>query len=184
MKCSGQNNPEYRLSLQEPNLHTGWGCRLPSDLCYNKRDMITWLLLIPAATLFMAINVILGCYLFVRLGYGPPDWKTTLNLVVRVVVFQDRLNQGRDWLEKKAPWTDTFLDRLCVPKPIIIVEIPAVKPSVGEIPADEIPEHEELDTFMDTEAVNSGTFIEGGKHFPEKVVEQVLTDAEPQKSPI
>ena len=86
--------------------------------------MLTWLLIIPAATLFMAINVIVGCYVAIRLGYGPPDWKTALNLVVRLTTLQDRLNAGRDWLDKKAPWANKLLDRLHVPRPIVIVEVP------------------------------------------------------------
>ena len=91
---------------------------------YNGYCMITWLLLLPAAALFMAINVIVGCYVAIRFGYGPPDWKTALNLVVRVTTLQDRLNAGRDWLDKKAPWADKFLNRLHVPRPIVIVEVP------------------------------------------------------------
>jgi|GEM_PF-2173159 len=83
-----------------------------------------WLLLLPAAALFMAINVIVGCYVAIRFGFGPPDWKTALNLVVQVTTLQDRLNEGRDWLDKKAPWTDKFLNRLHVPRPIVIVEVP------------------------------------------------------------
>jgi len=72
----------------------------------------------------MAINVIVGCYVAIRLGYGPPDWKTALNLVVRLTTLQDRLNAGRDWLDKKAPWANKLLDRLHVPRPIVIVEVP------------------------------------------------------------
>ena len=86
--------------------------------------MITWLLFLPAVALFMAINIIIGCYVAIRLGYGPPDWKIALNLVVRVTTLQDRLNAGRDWLDQKAPWADKFLNRLHIPKPIIIVEVP------------------------------------------------------------
>ena len=86
--------------------------------------MMTWLLFIPAATLFMVINVIIGCYVAIRLGYGPPDWKAALNLVVRLTTLQDRLNAGRDWLDVKAPWANKVLDRLHVPRPIIIVDVP------------------------------------------------------------
>ena len=86
--------------------------------------MLTWLLLIPTVALFVAINIIIGCYVTTRFGYGPPDWKTALNLVVSVPALQDRLNAGRDWLETKAPWADKFLDRLNVPKPIVIVDFP------------------------------------------------------------
>jgi hypothetical protein len=97
--------------------------------------MLTWLLLIPVAALFVAINIIVGCYAAIRLGYGPPDWRTALNLVVRITTLQDRLNASRDWLDKKAPWADKLLDRLRVPKPIIIVD-----PSEEEKATDDIDE--------------------------------------------
>jgi len=86
--------------------------------------MVAWLLILFVGTLFMVINIFIGCYVAIRLGYGPPDWKTALNLVVRLTTLQDRLNAGRDWLDKKAPWADKYLDRLHVPRPIIIVEMP------------------------------------------------------------
>ena len=82
--------------------------------------------------LFAAINVIVGCYVTIRLGYGPPDWKTALNLVVPVTTLQDRLNAGRDYLEKKAPWADKLLVRLRVPRPIIIVVPPEEKEENNE----------------------------------------------------
>jgi len=100
--------------------------------------MLTWLLLIPIATVFVAINIIIGCYVTIRLGYGPPDWKTALNLVVRLTTLQDRLNASRDWIDKKAPWADKLLVRLRVPKPIIIVEVP--EPEEKEETTDEINE--------------------------------------------
>jgi len=79
----------------------------------------------PAVALFMAINIIAGCYLAIRLGYGPPNWQTALNLLVRITTFQDRLNEGRDWLDNKAPWADKLLNRLNVPKPLMIVDVSA-----------------------------------------------------------
>jgi len=115
--------------------------------------MLTWFLLIPVATLFVAINIIIGCYVTIRLGYGPPDWKTALNLVVRLTTLQDRLNAGRDWLGKKAPWVDKLLDRLCVPKPIMIVDTP--EPEEDEEITDESSEVHE-------EAVGEATIIQRG----------------------
>ena len=76
----------------------------------------------PIAALFMVINFIAGCYVMIRLGYGPPNWQTALNQVVRLTTLQDQLNRGRNWLDKKAPWADKFLNRLNVPKPIVIVD--------------------------------------------------------------
>ena len=77
-----------------------------------------------AVALFTAINVIVGCYVAIRLGYGPPSWQVALNLVVRVTTLQDWLNAGRDFLGKKARWADMLLVRLRVPKPIIIADTP------------------------------------------------------------
>ena len=84
--------------------------------------MFKLLLFLPAAALFMAINFILACYIAIWLGYGPPNWQTALNLVVRLTTFQNYLNAGRAWIEKKAPWAEKILVRLHVPKPIIIVD--------------------------------------------------------------
>ena len=86
-----------------------------------------YLLLIPLITLFVVINLIIGCYVMIRLGYGPPNWQTALNLIVRLTTLQDCLNGARDWLEQKAPWADKFLERLHVPKPIVIVDTTPVE---------------------------------------------------------
>jgi len=85
----------------------------------------------PIVALFMVTNVIVGCYLAIRLGYGPPNWQTALNLIVPVTTFQDRLNEGRDWLNKKAPWADELLNRLNVPNPFMIVD-PSVAEETGD----------------------------------------------------
>jgi diguanylate cyclase (GGDEF)-like protein len=85
--------------------------------------MVTLFILIPAVLLFIVINTIIACYVTIRLGYGPPNWQTALNLVVPITTFQDRLNEGRDWVDKKAPWADKLLTRLHVPKPIVLIEI-------------------------------------------------------------
>jgi len=120
----------------------------------------------PVAALFMVINIIIGCYVAIRFGYGPPDWKTALNLVIRVTTLQDRLNEGRKWLDKKAPWTDRFLDRLHVPKPIIIVDIPE--------------EEEENDELDGTSEANDKAADEQTEDFPDvPVVGGSLDDQEP-----
>jgi hypothetical protein len=87
--------------------------------------MVTLFLLMPFVALFMVINITLGCYVAIRLGYGPPNWQKALNLVVRLTTLQDWLNDGRDWLEAKAPWIVKYLDRLRLPKPLIFVDITA-----------------------------------------------------------
>jgi hypothetical protein len=55
----------------------------------------------PFVALFMVINIILGCYLAIRLGYGPPNWQKALNLIIPLKTLQDWLNDGRDWIEMK-----------------------------------------------------------------------------------
>jgi len=128
--------------------------------------MLTWLLVIPIAILFVAINIIVGCYATIRLGYGPPDWKTALNLVVRITTLQDRLNASRDWLGNKAPWADKLLDRLRVPKPIIIVEAP-----------EEEEETEEIDEMLDEavdEAVGEAVDEAAGEAVDEAVGEMSI----------
>jgi diguanylate cyclase (GGDEF)-like protein len=85
--------------------------------------MITLFLLMPAVALFMIANVLVACYFAIQFGYGPPDWRTALNLVVRLTTLQKRLNAGREWIDQKAPWLDKLLDRVHVPKPIVMVEI-------------------------------------------------------------
>jgi hypothetical protein len=85
-------------------------------------NMVT-LLLMPIIGLFVAINILLGCYVAIRLGYGPPHWVYALNLVVRVTTFQNWLNAARTWLEEKIPRTEKLFTRLRVPKPIIIVDV-------------------------------------------------------------
>ena len=146
--------------------------------------MIAWLLLIPAATLFVAINIIVGCYVAVRLGYGPPDWKTALNLVVRVTMIQDWLNTGRDWLRKKVPRVDQFLDRLRVPKPIVIVEMPEEEapeeetPKEGEMPEKvETSEEEPMNDETGKANVEPGTEQTGG--FSAVALDRILDKLEP-----
>jgi hypothetical protein len=102
------------------------------DFRYNGSSMITLFLLMPFVALFMVINIILGCYLAIRLGYGPPNWQKALNLIIPLTTLQDSLNDGRDWLEKKAPWTVKYLNRLHIPKPIIFVDVTAPEEGTEE----------------------------------------------------
>ena len=145
--------------------------------------MLTWLLLIPVAALFVATNIIIGCYVAIRLGYGPPDWKTALNLVVRVTTLQDRLNASRDWLDKKAPWADKLLVRLGVPKPIIIVDAP--EPEEEEEIANEISTNEISE--VPEEAVGEATIIQrggfSGVSVDNPLTPQAPSGAETEQSP-
>jgi len=121
------------------------------DLRYNGCDMI-YLLIIPLITLFVVINLIIGCYVMIRLGYGPPNWQTALNLIVRLTTLQDCLNGARDWLEQKAPWADKFLERLHVPKPIVIVDTTPVEEDEEE----EEPVEEHADEEASNEEASNG----------------------------
>jgi len=96
-----------------------------SDFRYNSGSMVTLFLLMPFVALFMVINIILGCYLAIRLGFGPPNWQKALNQVAPLTTLQDWLNDGRDWLEEKAPWAVKYLNRLHLPKPLIFVDVTA-----------------------------------------------------------
>jgi len=87
------------------------------------------------AVLFMVMNIAAACYAAIRLGYGPPNWQSALNLIVRLTTLQNCLNAGRDWLDEKAPWAEKYLNRLGIPKPIIIVDT---------TPEEEEPEEEEI----------------------------------------
>jgi hypothetical protein len=87
--------------------------------------IIVFILFLPFVFLFMAINIVLGCYIAIRFGYGPPNWQKALNLIVPLTTLQDCLNDGRDWLEAKAPWADRLLDRFDAPRPIIFVDVTA-----------------------------------------------------------
>ena len=93
-------------------------------------------LLIPLVACFMAINIILGCYAAILLGYGPPNWQTALNQAVPLVTLQDYLNESRDWLVKKTPKIDELLNRLHVPQPIVFVDVTAVDEE--EVSSDEV----------------------------------------------
>jgi hypothetical protein len=73
--------------------------------------------------MFIIVNIVLGCYAAVRYGYGPPDWRTALNLVVRLTTLQRKINTLREVIDRKCPWADRMLNRLHIPKPIVIVEI-------------------------------------------------------------
>ena len=90
------------------------------------RCMAMLFLFMPLVALLMAINVILGCYVAILLGYGPPNWQTALNQVVALTTLQDDLNKGRNWLEKKAPKIDALLNRWHAPKPIIFIDVTVV----------------------------------------------------------
>ena len=96
----------------------------------------------PIIGLFIVVNTIVGCCLAIRFGYGPPHWITALNLVVPAVEFQDWLNDSRDRLELKAPWTKKIFDRLNIPHPVIFIDVSAVELLEGE---DEEENTEELD---------------------------------------
>ena len=96
------------------------------------------------AGLFMAVNIVAACYVVIRMGYGPPNWQSALNLVVRLTTLQDCLNEARDWLEEKYPRSKQLFDRLKIPKPIIIVDTtPLDDEPPNDEPIDDEPIEEE-----------------------------------------
>ena len=147
-----------------------------SFLRYNGYRMLYNLFLLILVLPFMVINLIIGCYVMIRLGYGPPNWQTALNLVVRLTTLQDFLNDARDWLDKKAPWADKLLTRLHVPKPIVIVDItPVEEEEVEEVVEEEHAEAEETGDEIPDESDADESVEES-----DDVVEGDVTETEPQ----
>ena len=93
---------------------------------------LSLLLFVPLALLFMGINILIGCYVAIRIGYGPPNWQTALNLVVPLTTLQNCLNDGRDRLDEKIPRADRLLNWLNVPKPIVMVDTSPEETDVSE----------------------------------------------------
>ena len=104
--------------------------------------MVTLFLLMPIVALLMVTNIILACYVAIRLGYGPPNWQEALNLIIPLTTLQDHLNEGRDWLEEKAPWTERYISRLHLPRPIIFIDTSVIEEDEGES-GEEVLEHDE-----------------------------------------
>lgn len=102
----------------------------------------------PIVTVFVVANILIGCYVAIRLGYGPPHWVTALNLVVPALELQNRLNAGRDWLEEKIPWTIKLFKRFDLPNPIIFIDISAVEDTESE---EETPETTESEETVESE---------------------------------
>ena len=145
--------------------------------------MFTLLFFIPVAILFTAINIVLGCYIVIRLGYGPPNWQTALNQAVRLTTLQNYLNAGRERLEKKVPKVDQFLTRLHVPKPIIIIDTTYVEEEEyeeeSEIMAVEGVSDEEIDEAEGDQLTKDGTETEQS---PEETAQDAPTQ-EPETEP-
>jgi len=114
----------------------------------------------PFVVLFMVINILLGCYVTIRLGYGPPNWQKAINLIIPLTMLQDSLNDGRDWLEKKAPWTVKYLNRLNLPKPIVFVDVTA--PEEGtEKKEESVPEEEAMRETNEEESADHADTPDG-----------------------
>ena len=101
--------------------------------------MYLLLLLMPIIIVFTVVNIALGCYIAVRLGYGPPNWQSALNLIVRLTTLQNCLNAGRYWLDDKYPKAGAWLDRLRIPKPLVIVDTTPIEEEPESV-AEEEPE--------------------------------------------
>ena len=114
------------------------------------------------ALVLMVINFILGWYVAIRLGYGPPNWQTALNLIIRMTTLQDYLNVSRDWIDRKAPLIDKLLNRLHVPKPIIFI---------NTSPAEETDDAKQTEESADSQQ---------SEEFSDAPLEQLLGVTEPQ----
>jgi hypothetical protein len=134
-----------------------------ADIIVHRMTML--FLFMPLVALLMAINVILACYVTILLGYGPPNWQTALNQVVPLTVLQDYLNEGRDWLEKKAPKVDALLNRLHAPKPIIFIDTTVVddeeeiddeEPEEQADESSDVPAGEDADDEESDQKTNAG----------------------------
>jgi hypothetical protein len=110
-------------------------------------NMTMWFVLMPILALFILINVIIGCYVAICLGFGPPNWQTALNLVVPLTTLQSYYNDWRDWLDEKAPKIANLLNRCHVPKQIMLVD-----PSLPEVPEPEEEYVEEAEETGDGES--------------------------------
>ena len=127
--------------------------------------MVTLFLLVPLVALFMAINVILGCYVAIQFGFGPPNWQTALNQIVPLTTLQDYLSDGRDWLGKKVPKADGLFNRLRVPKPIVFIDTTVVaeeeeisdeEPEVQAEESSDVPAEEASDGSENNQETNAG----------------------------
>jgi len=120
----------------------------------------------------MAINIILGCYAAIQFGFGPANWQTALNQVVPLTTFQDYLNAGLDWLEKKTPRVGELLNRLHVPKPIVFVDVTIMNEEVisGEVPEEPTEEFPEVsvDEASNTSENTQETNVEVSSELQEK----------------
>ena len=139
--------------------------------------MVTLFFFVPLVVLFMAVNIIFGCYVTIRLGYGPPNWQTALNQVVPLTTLQDYLNESRGWIEKKAPKIENLLQRWHVPKPIIFIDT-TVQEEEDEIDA-EVPEEQTEEESADAPVEDVPNELESeqdtGAEFPAEYQEEIET---------
>jgi diguanylate cyclase (GGDEF)-like protein len=85
-----------------------------------------------AITLFMTVNIVVGCLVAIQLGYGPPDWKIALNLVIKLTVIQKYLNQSRRWVDQKSPAVAKLLTQIHVPEVFELVPASSSIQPAGE----------------------------------------------------
>ncbi|MDR3233475.1 MAG: diguanylate cyclase [Planctomycetaceae bacterium] len=85
--------------------------------------MITLFILMPVVCLVMVTNIIAGCLLAIHFGYGPPDWKLGLNLVVRLSDLQNRCNAVRKLVNERYPVSEKYFTLLHIPNQISLVPV-------------------------------------------------------------
>ena len=112
----------------------------------------------PVIAVFMVINIILGCYVAIRLGYGPPNWQKALNLIIPLTTLQDGINDGRDWFEARYPWAVKYLSRLNIPKPTIFIDVTAPEEGTEEdnVPVEEAVSKTSDEIFTDQADIPNG----------------------------
>ncbi|GHT14473.1 hypothetical protein FACS1894170_11510 [Planctomycetales bacterium] len=148
--------------------------------------MITLFILMPAICLFMLTNIIAGCYLAMHFGYGPPDWKHGLNLVVKLTDLQQYLNAARQRIIAKYPAAAKIFKQLHVPEKIELVPVVRMRQSdadeqnaATEMPPEQVDGDALLETPILESALTTGSNAEKGgteSVFFDKNLEDILMD--------
>jgi diguanylate cyclase (GGDEF)-like protein len=135
----------------------------------------------------MLTNIIAGCCLAMHFGYGPPDWKHGLNLIVKLTDLQQYINTARQRIVAKYPAAKKIFERLHIPEEIEIVPVVQMRQTdvdkmnaAAEMPpesvdADALLETPELESVLTTASAVAKT---GGTEpvFFDKNLEESLMD--------
>ncbi|MDR3182245.1 MAG: diguanylate cyclase [Planctomycetaceae bacterium] len=140
--------------------------------------IITLFILMPAVCLFMLTNILAGCFLAVHFGYGPPDWKRGLNLLVRLTVLQKKYNALRKKIVEKYPASEKAFKLLRVPEKISLVPVVQVLKSEETTEADGSPSRKNADAPLEDPVSESelDTAAAGGTEREKPETEQMFFD--------